>query len=260
MWPTVEVRWFYPGQVPGPALAWFRQVASDPEEQPGRVDYYLLLESTEALGIKMREGRIEIKQRQQRLGLVRFQDGIAGQVEAWRKWSFGLAWAGAFAPPSSWIVVEKKRTLHRFQIGGEGQIVPLPAGSYEAVGCGLELTRIGVGGAILVEPGARVLWARGDLARQPDGRRRAPPCLGGGATAGSRGLLRLPPMVAARHGFRRSVLTWLERVGVFASPAFWERLYFCAIAPKLHFDRLSSALNQRWLVPGHRPCYRFFPT
>ena len=148
MWPTVEVRWFYPGQVPGQLVAWFRQVVGEPEEQLGRVDHYLRLESTEALGIKMREGRIEIKQRQQRLGLVRFQVGIAGQVEAWRKWSFGLAWAGAFAPPSSWIAVEKKRTLHRVQIGGEGLIVPLPAGSYEAVGCGLELTRIGVGGAI----------------------------------------------------------------------------------------------------------------
>jgi hypothetical protein len=151
MWPTVEVRWFYPGRVPAPPLAWFRQVAGEPEEQPCRVDQYLRLRSTEALGIKLREGRIEVKQRQRGLGLVRFQEGVAGRVEAWVKWSFALAGedaglAGALEPASSWIAVEKTRTLRLFQVVGEGRIVPLPAGSYETHGCGLELTRISVRG------------------------------------------------------------------------------------------------------------------
>jgi hypothetical protein len=43
--------------------------------------------------------------------------------------------------------VEKGRTLRLFQVGDGGQVVPLPAGSYEPFGCGLELTRIVVRGA-----------------------------------------------------------------------------------------------------------------
>jgi hypothetical protein len=147
MWPTVEVRWFYPGRIPGPLQAWFRQVEGEGEEQPCRVDHYLRLGATEALGIKMREGRIEIKQRRRRLGLFRFHERVAGQVEAWRKWSFALAGTGALVPASSWIAVEKARTLVQFQVGSEGRILPLPAGSYEAQGCGLELTRIVIRGA-----------------------------------------------------------------------------------------------------------------
>ena len=152
MWPTVEVRWFYPGQVPSSLMAWFRQVEGDAEEQPCRVDHYLRLETTEALGIKLREGRIEIKQRRHRLGLVRFHEPVAGQIEAWRKWSFALTGAvaslgGSLAPASAWIAVEKERTLLLYQVGSGERIVPLPAGSYEPYGCGLELTRIRARGA-----------------------------------------------------------------------------------------------------------------
>jgi hypothetical protein len=43
--------------------------------------------------------------------------------------------------------VEKRRTLRLFQVGNEGQVVPLPTGSHEGFGCGLELTRIVVRGA-----------------------------------------------------------------------------------------------------------------
>ena len=152
MWPTVEVRWFYPGQIPAPLLAWFHQVRGEPEAQPCRVDHYLRLKTTEALGIKLREGRIEIKQRQRRLGLVRFHERVAGQVEAWRKWSFPLTRAGAslvglLTPASSWTAVEKERTLLRFQVAAGGRVVPLPPASHEAHGCGLELTRIRARGA-----------------------------------------------------------------------------------------------------------------
>jgi hypothetical protein len=152
MWPTVEVRWFYPGQTPSPLLAWFHQVEGEAEAQPCRVDHYLRLKATEALGIKLREGRIEIKQRQRRLGLVRFHERVAGQVEAWRKWSFALTGAGAglagsLVPASAWIAVEKERTLLLFRVAGGGRIVSLPPASYEAYGCGLELTRIRAKGA-----------------------------------------------------------------------------------------------------------------
>ena len=125
MWPTVEVRWFYPGQVPASLPAWFRQAGGEAEEQPCRGDQYLRLENTEALGIKLREGRIEIKKRQRRLGLVRFHERVAGQVEAWRKWSFALMGAGALVPASSWIEVEKERTLLQFQVGSGERVQPL---------------------------------------------------------------------------------------------------------------------------------------
>ena len=147
MWPTVEVRWFYLGRVPPSLLAWFRGVAGDAQAQPRRVDHYLRLESTEALGIKLREGQIEIKQRQRHLGLARFHERVAGQVEAWRKWSFALTEPGLLVPASSWIAVEKERTLIQFQVDSGGRVEPLSPIGYGAGGCGLELTHIQAGGA-----------------------------------------------------------------------------------------------------------------
>lgn len=151
MLPSAEVRWFYEGAVPPDVIAWFRRGERQPVEQPRRVDYYLHPRNVDALGIKLREGRIEVKQRQRRQGIVRFHERVSGVVEGWRKWSFALAAvhrlpADVGAPPSSWIGVQKQRQLHNYRIMGEGQLVAVPGEDYAGQSCHLELTRIQVGG------------------------------------------------------------------------------------------------------------------
>ncbi|MFN2285080.1 MAG: hypothetical protein ACK2UQ_11710, partial [Anaerolineae bacterium] len=68
MFPTVETRWFYPGIIPSDVLAWYHYGERAPEAQPTRIDYYLRLSDHGDLGIKLREGRIEIKQRAKQYG------------------------------------------------------------------------------------------------------------------------------------------------------------------------------------------------
>ncbi len=151
MLPTAEVRWFYQGVSPAEVLAWFQRGERQPERQPRRVDYYLHLVEDDSLGIKLREGRIEVKVRLQQQGIVRFHERVAGLVEHWRKWSFQLAQAddtltGLLTPASSWIAVKKERQLYTVQLTAHKRIVTLSAEDNPAEGCNLELTSIEVGG------------------------------------------------------------------------------------------------------------------
>ena len=61
MYPTVEVRWFREGAIPGDVQRWFHASKQAPLDQPPRTDYYLRLGCDQSLGIKLREGRIERK-------------------------------------------------------------------------------------------------------------------------------------------------------------------------------------------------------
>ncbi len=152
MFPSIEVRWFHEGTIPPEVLEWFQQSEHKPEEQPSRVDYYLRHTHQGSLGIKLREGRVEIKQRQRQYGVVRFHQRVAGMVENWRKWSFELSEAGrdlssAAVPASSWIGVEKERTLRRYRLTGDNEIVAVSVGEGSGQTCSLELTSIHVEGA-----------------------------------------------------------------------------------------------------------------
>ena len=151
MYPTLEVRWFYQGAMPPAVLEWFQSAVQGIVVQPTRVDYYLRLPDNHSLGIKLREGRIEIKQRSQQHGLVNFHDGVAGLVESWRKWSLEVAKTGTglegnLEPASAWILVQKDRLLGKYRLTAGGQIVPIPASEPAGQGCEVELSNIQVGG------------------------------------------------------------------------------------------------------------------
>lgn len=150
MWPTVEVRWFYSGVVPPGVLEWFQRGAGKPQAQPRRVDHYLRLTDRDSLGIKLRAGRIEIKQRHHEYGVVRWHERVTGLLEHWRKWSFELVEAHSdpvslIGPTSSWIGVTKERRLRQYRLTGH-RIAAVSAPEYLERGCNLELTSIGVGG------------------------------------------------------------------------------------------------------------------
>ncbi|MBL7164240.1 MAG: hypothetical protein ISS57_16725, partial [Anaerolineales bacterium] len=146
MFPTVEVRWFYRGAIPGDIQTWFDQIAKEYIVQPARLDTYLLQSNNTDLGIKLRQGRIEIKQRFQQHGDIDFHKHVSGVVEGWRKWSFLIAreQTSYFSPAilgDTWLGVKKTRSLYTFQIT-DSRVKSVPIPDYSAGGCNLELTRI----------------------------------------------------------------------------------------------------------------------
>ena len=149
MFPTVEVRWFYRGQVPLEVEAWFQQSAGRVERHPCREDHYLRLTDTPGLGIKLREGRIEVKQRVRKHSVVHFHERVTGIMEHWRKWSFQLAEArrallSIAVPTTSWIPVRKERMLRTYRLTVEEFVVPVSTPEPFRQGCEMELTGVHV--------------------------------------------------------------------------------------------------------------------
>ena len=152
MWPTVEVRWFGRGSLPLEVQAWFQSGQDQPEPQASRVDYYLRVADTNSLGIKLREGKVEVKQLHQRHGAVRLYGPVTGVMEHWRKWSFLIAQPGALAdalsPATSWVAVQKERELRKYQVTDNAAVKPIPTDHYPARGCYVELARLVAAGEV----------------------------------------------------------------------------------------------------------------
>src|SRR5262245_1257159 len=96
-----EVRWFFTGELARfPALTqWIettRPFAHEgivpPPAAEGRLgdapDVYLLVPGANDIGIKWREGQLQIKGRMSRRGLQRFGRRFHGHVDVWGKWSY----------------------------------------------------------------------------------------------------------------------------------------------------------------------------
>ena len=150
LFPTVEVRWFLRGEVPPEVQHWFGGESGRLPIASSRTDYYLRLPESPGLGIKLREGRVEVKQRQAAPDVARLHGRVSGLVAAWHKWSFDLA-SGEDAPagsviPPGWTPVEKVRWLRRYQYTGAGSIREMPASILPSRGCDWELACVRVAG------------------------------------------------------------------------------------------------------------------
>ncbi|MCB9420247.1 MAG: hypothetical protein H6667_10595 [Ardenticatenaceae bacterium] len=140
MFSTQEMRWFFAGAVPPLVAAWFGAQVCAALSQPPRTDFYLQLDGDDSLGVKLREGRMEVKQREGAGVPVQLGEQAVGQMESWRKWSFGLADTGNVT--EQWVGVWKARRWCLFDVGENGRIIPtLPATVLEQ-GCACELTEI----------------------------------------------------------------------------------------------------------------------
>ncbi|UCF05164.1 MAG: hypothetical protein JSV33_14800 [bacterium] len=150
MVPSLEVRWFREGTAPDEVLEWFLHGEPVPGTPETRTDCYLRTRCGGSLGLKLREGRIEVKQRQHRFGERRFHETVWGEPELWYKWSYELADPGEpFLEPATgrplWIAVRKRRWLRRYRIAGDGSVGAVEAGRWCESGCELEFTTIEVG-------------------------------------------------------------------------------------------------------------------
>ena len=145
MFPTSEIRWFNKGQLPEDMLQWFYNHPGKPEEKAERTDYYLL-HTGPSLGIKLREGKIEIKQRKTQMGIMEFMNQQEGFAEQWGKWSFSIDEENPdiiplIRPSSDWLPVTKKRFLLRYAWEHE-RIFPVSTDAQYMQACDTELSVI----------------------------------------------------------------------------------------------------------------------
>ena len=143
---TAEVRWFFEDEAPEPICRWFLTHADEPQQ---RVDLYLPLFETDALGTKLREGgtHLELKLRTEQLGPWDLFAGVVGNVERWQKWSMPLVACdgAALGEGLSCIEVEKRRRMVTYGLAPDG--TAFPAGDDAAAsGCRVELTQVRAAG------------------------------------------------------------------------------------------------------------------
>jgi hypothetical protein len=142
---TVEARWFFPGEIPPAVTTWFMSAAPSSVSEPIRTDYYLNLLNQDSVGIKVRGGWLEVKQRQSSIGRFQLQESVIGQLESWRKWGInlgGLSGKPAIEIRNMWIPVIKERQMVCYTLsegiwqarGGKLRI--------EDQGCEIELSKI----------------------------------------------------------------------------------------------------------------------
>lgn len=97
---SAEIRWFFPldapprpglpPQPPAAVLAWFRGGFNNLTWPPqSRTDRYLLLPGCATTGVKLREGRFEVKVLCGTAEPLVLPHGISGVAVRWVKWSYG---------------------------------------------------------------------------------------------------------------------------------------------------------------------------
>jgi hypothetical protein len=142
---TTEIRWFVTGQIPNAVDGWFDNCSGDWYAQPERTDTYYRLSEGNSLGIKLRQGRLELKERTGPGDLVRIQKDIIGLIEPWRKWSFELA--GELDARSwdrsadrFWLAVKKTRKVRFYRLTTSGPLMPQDFAQGSV--CQVELTSV----------------------------------------------------------------------------------------------------------------------
>lgn len=143
-----EIRWFYPGRIPEGIKVWFHQYCLIDQEQlpQEREDVYLYIPGSDFLGIKLREGSLEVKWRTAELGVVSFRELVSGKAEKWTKWSCNDATQEAFQPAtvlgkSSWVSVQKVRYLQHYEVFTDFSVQPTNDECIDN-GCSLEVTQL----------------------------------------------------------------------------------------------------------------------
>ena len=157
-----EIRWFLQGEPPAALGSWFAS-SSKALEAPLRIDEYVHLPGCVTTGIKLREGRLEVKAQTEPPTAVSYSASVAGLRDGWVKWSRTATDAAALRelasdPADTWVYVAKQRQLRKFVRGPDGYTeispVELPAHGYQ-----VELTavRARLGAAARHAPSAALL-------------------------------------------------------------------------------------------------------
>jgi len=145
---TAEARWFIPERLPDAVLDWFR--AGQPIDSEGvQVHEYLLFPDCDSVGVKLRDGRLEIKAMRGSPQRLILRSGIKGRTEQWVKWSLASEALQVLDPElhqsGRWLKVRKERFLRWFT-SEQDRLTEVTGrqGPFPVVGCHIEVTRIDV--------------------------------------------------------------------------------------------------------------------
>jgi hypothetical protein len=149
MYRSREIRWFS-NNLNEQICKWFQKYQLEFDTITPRLDFYLPLQN-ENIGIKLREGNIEIKHRLGPPHLIALQETCEGYLEDWIKWSF----EGDASDPLleeitgqekyEWSKIYKERLgVKLFKEDESLRIVPIE--TYISRGCQVEYTRAHING------------------------------------------------------------------------------------------------------------------
>lgn len=147
-----EFRWFLEKPFPG-IEKWFENRGITGKNIPSRTDYYLIPGLENNLGIKLREGKIEIKIRIGEPVKRQILTSISGFEETYQKWSFPLdepppAFKELISDLKNWLPVSKHRLALVMDDSGNPDLSKRfhAPGTVLRAGCQFEYTRIEVPG------------------------------------------------------------------------------------------------------------------
>ena len=136
-----EARWFFPGPASDAAERWIAAGAHSTQEAE-RTDRYLVLPGCDAAGIKIRDGKFEIKARTSHPEPIAWSQAIAGFRDSWVKWSRDLNDVGELAARprdgETWVAVSKQRWVRLFSLETGSPVESAPGGPWLAAGCMVE--------------------------------------------------------------------------------------------------------------------------
>ncbi|MBL3657847.1 hypothetical protein [Fulvivirga sediminis] len=141
---SFEVRWIFQGKLPDNMLQWVETFA--PEEQSIRTDYYFNKTENGTLGIKLREGSIQMKPLLKEVGHFTFNDHKA-KIESYSKWSYlvqdNQEWSYMIEEPETWLPVTKSRLMNKYTLAG-GYPDRVEMKDRVEQGCEMELSNISI--------------------------------------------------------------------------------------------------------------------
>lgn len=148
---TTEIRWFFEGSLHSNVLEWFCRRGHWLREAP-REDLYLLLPGTDSVGVKLRQGRLEVKAATGPPSVLRLPLDASGISRSWVKWTSPSAvperWADLLASePGYWLPVVKERWLRRFLLENGRVVEPEPTSEYPLEGCSAEVGKVRAAGS-----------------------------------------------------------------------------------------------------------------
>jgi hypothetical protein len=150
---SAEVRWFFEGSLLPGVNEWF-SVGHLLSKSESRDDQYLVFPASTSVGVKFRDGNLEIKPLVKTLGVREFPASVAGHVQVWEKWSYGdkeskpllLQLQQMLTKDTKvWITVKKERRLRKYSMDTD-KVLEVNPELRPRNGCNVELTKINLNG------------------------------------------------------------------------------------------------------------------
>lgn len=149
MFKSREIRWFI--KTVNPAITrWFSGNGQTFENTDSRTDFYLPLADKTDIGIKLREGNIEIKQRINQAEKGEISAIAKGNFENYIKWSFSTATEDELSRDIlqknkyTWLEVKKERMGFKLLETEKGKTSMVNIDEDIPYGCQIEYTRINI--------------------------------------------------------------------------------------------------------------------